>query len=107
MWASRERIGGVGGGARAVDLDVAAGHFGDTDDAGHIIQFAQIAGVELSVSDLPANSAFQVVDKGTGRYEVRLAATMSVNIESLTVTATATCTPAASAFALDRRRLFR
>ena len=78
---------------RAVDLDVAAGHFGDTDDAGHIIQFAQIAGVELSVSDLPANSAFQVVDKGTGRYEVRLAATMSVNIESLTVTATATCTP--------------
>ena len=76
---------------RVIDLDVTEGHFGDTADAGHIIQFGQIDNVDLSVSQPPSGSAFEVNDKGTGGYEVRLAAAMTVDIETLTLTVTATC----------------
>ena len=86
---------------RAVDADVVEGHFGRTSDAGRVIQFAQIANVELSVSDPPSDSAFEVADKGTGQYEVRLAAAMTVDIEILTLTATATCIPGGVRICVD------
>ena len=76
---------------RVIDLDVTEGHFGADADAGHIIRFGQIDNVDLSVSQPPPGSAFEVDDEGGGAYEVRLAAAMTADIETLTLTVTATC----------------
>ena len=76
---------------RVIELDVTEGHFGDTADAGHIIQFGLIDNVDLSVSQPPSGSAFEVDDEGGGAYEVRLSAAMTADIETLTLTVTATC----------------
>ena len=91
---------------RAVSLNVVEGYFGDSDDAGHTIRFAEIADVSLTLSSPPASSAFEAVYKGTGQYEVRLAAAMSVDIESVTLTATAACIPGGVRICVDPAAVF-